>query len=63
MFVCMAVKAVHLELVTKLTTEVFIATFRRFIARRGCPTDVFSDHGTNFVGADRQLTEFQEFLH
>ena len=61
-FVCLAVKAIHLELVTELTTEAFITTFRRFIARRGCPTDVFSDHGTNFVGADRQLTELQEFL-
>ena len=58
----MAVKAVHLELVTELTTEAFIATFCRFIARHGCPTDVFSDHRTNFVGVDRQLTELQEFL-
>ena len=42
-------KAAHLELVTELTTEAFIATLRRFISRKGSPSDVFSDHGTNFV--------------
>ena len=32
--VCLAVKAVHLELVSDLTSEAFIAALRRFIARR-----------------------------
>jgi hypothetical protein len=32
-FVCFATKAVHIELVTSLTTEAFIAALRRFIAR------------------------------
>ena len=50
-FVCMAVKAVHLELVMELTTEAFLATLRYFTSRRGCPTDIISDHGTNFHGA------------
>ena len=35
LFVCLAVKAVHLELVSDMTTEAFIAALRRFIARRG----------------------------
>ena len=52
LFVCLVVKAVHLELVSDLTTEAFIASFRRFIARRGCPKLMLSDHGTNFVGAN-----------
>ena len=61
-FVCMAFKVVHLELVAELTIEAFIATFCCFVARRGCPTNVFRDHGTNFFGADRQLAELQGIL-
>ena len=33
-FVCFSVKAVHMELVSDLTTDSFIAALRRFIARR-----------------------------
>jgi len=54
-FVCMAVKCVHLEPVLDLSTDAFLAAFNRFIARRGLPTNVYSDCGTNFVGAARQL--------
>lgn len=54
-FVCLSVKAVHLELVSDLTTKAFLATLRRFIARRGKPSLIRSDHGTNFVGAAREL--------
>lgn len=48
-FVSLSVKAVHLDLVSDLTTESFIACLRRFIARRGKPFVIWSDHGSNFV--------------
>ncbi|KAL4136057.1 hypothetical protein QTP88_007625 [Uroleucon formosanum] len=54
-FVCFTTKAVHLEVVTELSTDAFLAAFDRFVARRGLPADVYSDCGTNFVGADKQL--------
>lgn len=54
-FICFCTKAVHLEVVTDLSTDAFLAAFDRFVARRGVPSDVFSDCGTNFVGADKQL--------
>jgi len=57
-FVCMTVKAVHLEIVTDLSTPAFLAALDRFVARRGLPSDIYSDCGTNFVGASRQLRQF-----
>ena len=61
-FVSLTVKAVHLEAVTDLTTEAFLACLRRFVSRRGKPSVIWSDHGTNFVGAARLLTELYQFL-
>ncbi|XP_073946719.1 uncharacterized protein isoform X2 [Choristoneura fumiferana] len=52
----LCVKAVHLELVTDLTKEAYIAALQRFISRRGKPLTITSDHGTNFVGACNELT-------
>ena len=61
-FVSLSVKAVHLELVSDLSTDAFVAALRQFIARRGKPTLVWSDHGTNAVGAAHELRELVEFL-
>ena len=61
-FVCMCTKAVHLELVSDLSTDRFLQDLRRFICRRGLCTDIFSDNGTNFVGARNQLQEFLKLL-
>ncbi|XP_075150809.1 uncharacterized protein LOC142224916 [Haematobia irritans] len=62
-FVCLATRAIHLETCSDLTTEAFMATFDRFVGRRGFPKKVFSDNGTNFVGASRTLMrEYRNFL-
>ncbi|CAI6359149.1 unnamed protein product [Macrosiphum euphorbiae] len=55
LFICMSVKAVHLEIVSDLSTDAFLAALDRFVARRGIPSNVYSDCGTNYVGAARQL--------
>ncbi|UYV67073.1 hypothetical protein LAZ67_4003825 [Cordylochernes scorpioides] len=55
LFVCFVTRAVHLELVTDASTPTFMSTFKRFVARRGHCTRLYSDQGTNFVGAARQL--------
>lgn len=54
-FVCLATRAIHLELVSDLTKEAFLAAMNRFIARRGRPRNIFSDNGTTFVGAFNEL--------
>lgn len=61
-FVCFLTKAMHIELVTDLTSDCFIAAFRRFVARRGKPYCIYSDNGTNFVGAKTKLDELTAFL-
>lgn len=61
-FICMATKALHIEVVTSLSTESFIMTFKRFISRRGNPSVVYSDNATNFLGARNQLKELRDFF-
>lgn len=62
-FVCLSTKAIHLELVSDLSTPTFLAAFRRFCARRGVPGHMYSDNGTNFIGADRLLKqEYKEIM-
>jgi hypothetical protein len=62
MFVCFVTKAVHIEVVTSLTTEAFFAALRRFIAHRGKPKKIYSDNVTNFQGASNQLHEVCNML-
>ncbi|XP_036146042.1 uncharacterized protein LOC118646697 [Monomorium pharaonis] len=61
-FVCFATKAIHLELVSDLTTDAFIAAFKRLISRRGKPTCMYSDNATTFVGAQRLIKELYDFI-
>ncbi|XP_035217204.1 uncharacterized protein LOC118190574 [Stegodyphus dumicola] len=59
LFVCFTTRAIHLELVTDLSADAFIAALKRFISRRGKSSDIYSDCGSNFVGAKRKLMEFE----
>lgn len=62
LIVCMCTKAVHLELVTDLTTSAFLNTIKRFISRRGLPNNIYSDNGRNFVGANTEIQKLYDFL-
>lgn len=62
-FVCFAIKAVHIEIVRDLTSEAFIAAVRRFTSRRGLPSDIYSDNGTNFTKTNKDLKDLYTFLN
>ena len=57
LFTCLNSRAVHLELATSLECDDFINVRRRFINRRGPPKFMYSDNGTNCVGAEREMRE------
>lgn len=57
LFICMVTRAIHIETVSDLTSKGFIAAFRRFTSRRGHCQDLYSDNGTNFVGAEKELRD------
>ena len=62
LFACMNTPAAHLEMAYGLDTNSFLNAFYRMTARRGFPTQVISDNGTNFVGAERELRELVNAL-
>ena len=55
LFTCAVYRAVHLKLITSLSTPEFMLGLRRFVARRGRPKVIYSDNGTNFVGTENLL--------
>lgn len=61
-FVCLAVKAVHIECVTNLSTDALLAALERFISRRRVCGSLYTDCGTNFFGAARHLKEISSML-
>lgn len=53
----MDVKAVHIKLMEDMMTEAFIGTLKRFITRKGRPSDIYSNNSHNFVGAEQKLQQ------
>ncbi|GFW03373.1 integrase catalytic domain-containing protein [Trichonephila clavipes] len=61
-FVCFVFKVVHIELVSDLTSQAFIAALKMFMARRGKCAKLFSDNGKNFVGASNEIKKLLEIV-
>ena len=58
LFTCLTIRSIHLEVVESTDTDAFINSLRRFVNRRGCPSIIYSDRGSNFRGATSELKEF-----
>lgn len=61
-FVCFATKALHIEVASSLSTQAFINALERFVGRRGVPMEIYTDNGSNFLGAKRMLHEYYSIL-
>ncbi|KAK7944841.1 hypothetical protein WMY93_000569 [Mugilogobius chulae] len=61
-FCCMSSRAIHVELASALSTESFLLAYQRFAAVRGHPQKIWSDPGTNFIGAKPILKDMYSFL-
>ena len=55
LFTCATSRAIHLEVVTDLSTETFLLAFRRFAGRRSTPQLMVSDNATTFQAAAEEL--------
>lgn len=53
LFTCLVTRAVHLDVVTDMSTETFVRCLKRFAARRGIPRKFLSDNGKTFKAAAR----------
>ncbi|XP_050076750.1 uncharacterized protein LOC126563931 [Anopheles maculipalpis] len=61
-FVCFATRAVHIELVSDLTSTAFLSALRRFVARRGIVAELHSDNATTFKGASHEFHRIYRML-
>ena len=52
LYTCASTRALHLDLVPELSSQAFLRSFRRFVARRGIPARVLSDNAKTFKSMD-----------
>ncbi len=55
LFTCVAIRAVHLELISDMSTDQFLSCFRRFVSRYGKPEMLISDNATQLKLAKSTL--------
>ena len=57
LFTCLTTRAVHIEIVPSMDASSCVMGVERFVSRQGTPAIIWSDNGTNFVGAETELRE------
>lgn len=61
-FVCFITKAKHLEFVSDLTIEGFLASLQHFSSCHALPSDIYSDNGSNFRGCQNYKLKHIKFI-
>ena len=54
---CCVTRAIHLDILSNMSLEFFIRSFKRFVARRGLPRRVVSDNAKTFKAAAQLFKE------
>ncbi len=62
LFTCLEIRAVHLEVTNDLSTNSFLNALSRMTDRRGVMSDIWADNGSNFVGAESELSDLEAML-
>lgn len=62
-FTCLQTRAVHIEMTCSLNTVAFIMALLRSSGRRWKLAEIYSDNGSNFVGAVSELRKFVQHLN
>ncbi len=61
---CTRIRAIHLDVTTDMIAKGFLYALRRFIARRGKPSEIITDNGLQFILAEKVLKKaYTEALH
>lgn len=61
-FVCMVTRAIHIDVVESLSSAAFISCYEKFVSTRGPCHRLYSDNGTSFVGAYKEIRQaFEAF--
>ena len=56
-FTSLNVRAVHIELVSDMSTQSFVLAFLRFVNLYGIPSFLYSDNARSFVSGDLTLDQ------
>ena len=52
LYTCAATRSIVLDLIPDMSSKTLIRSLKRFISRRGCPDNIISDNGKDYVYSD-----------
>ena len=58
-YTCLNVRAIHLDLVSDMSSDSFVKSFQRFVSRYGVPEIVYSDNAKSFI---QGVDSFESFV-
>ena len=60
LFTCACTRAVHLEIVSDLSVEMFLLAFRRFASHKSSPRQMISDNASTYLAMAEELRKLLE---